>query len=157
MLRELVPLLVESGNNAKARTLLQDAFEWTRDANRFPDSNPDIPQFGVNDLASLAALHTKEDNFAEAVTVIRTGARWLQGRINETSWDLLPDDREFDPTRKTRSDQLKEPRAQREAKVYDLDLVLRLYLGVARLRQGKKTEAKVSQTVRRRIEIDLLS
>ena len=145
MLRELVPLLLAEGNLSKATTLYRGAFDYARQVDPHPEHDPDQVRLGVTDLASLAYLYELEKNYSEAINVLRTGARWLQGRIKEASWDLLADDREFDPTRQTREDHQKEPRAQREARIHELDPTLRPRLGVARLYQGKKSEARVSR------------
>lgn len=153
MLRELLPLLRQAGNISKATTLARACFDYFRETYPYPEDDPDGVHFGASDLSMLAACLIEEKNYSEAVHVLRTGARWLQGRIKQASWDALADDREFDLTRKSRPDFLKEPRAQREAEVFDLDLMLRLRLGVARLLQGRKSEAKVSRFAERRNEM----
>lgn len=48
-------------------------------------------------LLVLADLYNTLGEYDNAVRVIKSGIRWLQGRGDQRYWDLLEDDREYDP------------------------------------------------------------
>lgn len=146
VLRELVPLLTASKLYARAAALYLHAFDHFQTiCPHVDDSTIDlISTFGTIDLETIADILNHQEQFVKTVSVIRTGVRWLQGREKETGWDALHDDREYDVVRKTRTGWERDARYLEEAAVYELDVRLRLRLGVARMGEGKVEEAQVS-------------
>lgn len=144
MLRELVPLLSSTRQHNKALALYLAAFDhYQAICPHVDDYTIDlISSFGQQDLETIADILNHQKQFVKAVSVLRTGVRWLQGREKETGWDALSDDREFDPQRKVREGWEREARFLEEAAVYELDVRLRLRLGVARMGEGKVDEAQ---------------
>lgn len=146
VLRELTPLLASTNAHARALTLLLDAYNFTRTS--FPDpTEDDIAAFGPSDLESLADFLCQQKKFKECVRVVKEGVRWIQGRAAEKGWDKVGDDREFDEERKVRENWEEEAKYLEEAPVHELDVRLRLRLGVARMALNDVEEAQVSSTI----------
>jgi hypothetical protein len=89
-------------------------------------------------------------HYDDTLKLIKQATRWLQGRLDPTrpdflDWDLLEDDREYDPLRKNREawEYLPDPRYE-ESPTYSLTNELRTYLGICRLYIGDEDEAGVS-------------
>ncbi|KAA1072825.1 transcription factor TFIIIC subunit tfc4 [Puccinia graminis f. sp. tritici] len=86
-------------------------------------------------------------HYYDTLKLIKQATRWLQGRLDPTrpdflDWDLLEDDREYDPLRKNREawEYLPDPRYE-ESPTYPLTNELRTYLGICRLYIGDEDEA----------------
>lgn len=92
----------------------------------------------VDDLIELEQLE-------EAVNIIRRGQRWLQGRREQTKWDAMDDDREYDPPDVSRvgDDEADELQTEEHDAGYALETPLRHRLAVLRLRLGDDSEAEV--------------
>jgi len=73
----------------------------------------------------------------------KKAVRWLGGRLKETRWEKVGDDREFDEEGVKRSAGTSGGEG-REAEGYGLDVNLRHRLGLARLNLGDVDEARVS-------------
>ena len=142
VLREVTPLLAIANGHAKAMTLLLDAYNYNRDLAPNPTKD-DLASFGPADLESLADFLTQQRKNKECVRVVKEGVRWMQGRAKEKGWDKLNDDREFDEERKVRDEWEKQARFLEEAPVYELDVRLRVRLGVARMALQHVEEAQV--------------
>ncbi|SGZ05942.1 BQ5605_C031g10903 [Microbotryum silenes-dioicae] len=146
VLRELAPLLAATEQHARATTLFLAAFDHYRKLvpHITPRNIERINTFGYQDLETIADFLSIQKLYTRCVSVIRTGVRWLQGRETETAWDALEDDREYDVMRKARIGWDYDPatRHLEDAEVYDLDVRLRLRLGVARIGEGRVEEAK---------------
>ncbi|KAJ3836438.1 hypothetical protein F5878DRAFT_259541 [Lentinula raphanica] len=110
VLSEIRPILVELGDLATCTTLFQNAFDHYKEC--FPSGSGPISGppgtestssivpgggFSMINLLVLADLYNTVGEHDNAVQVIKTGSRWLQGRGDQKYWDLLEDDREFDP------------------------------------------------------------
>jgi general transcription factor 3C polypeptide 3 (transcription factor C subunit 4) len=156
IIRELCPLHVELGDSDTATKLAVDALEFWR--NSLPEGpNDEEGAFGYEDLVILADMLFIQRRYADIVKYIKQGARWIQGRENESSWDTLPDDREFDPKRKTRPESEKISEWFETADVHLLPLELRARLGVARLHMNNNDEAKRHFAIVRESNIELHS
>jgi len=88
-----------------------------------------------------------QQHYYDVLKLIKQAMRWLQGRLDPNwpgflDWDLLEDDREYDPVRQNREawEYLSDPRYE-QSPTYPLDNELRTYLGVSRLRIGDEDEA----------------
>lgn len=146
VLRELAPLLASQFAYPKASTLFLNAFDYFRSKVPHVTSSEEISSFGIADLETLCDFLGYQNQWAKIVLVVRTGVRWLQGREKETGWDAMEDDREFDLARKCRPSWEKEARFLEEAQVHELDVRLRVRLGVARMGMGKVAEAQVGSS-----------
>lgn len=144
MLRELAPLLATDGAYARASALYLASYNYFRTSVPHITSTDEISHFSSQDLEALADYLLVQRDFKQVVSVVKEGTRWLQGREKETGWDKLDDDREFDEIRKVRRGWEKDARFLEEAEVYELDVRLRVRLGVARLGLGDVDEAAVS-------------
>lgn len=141
------PLLVEEGQSARAAELYIEAFDYYR-ANFSHTAWGEVDQdvedtlFGIEDLLALVDYLSHQSRWAEMITSIRVGARWIQGRAKQSAWDSLEDDREYDLARNTRT-KLTNGRSFEAAPVYPLDDRLRVKLGVARLELNEVEDANV--------------
>lgn len=144
-LRELTPMLAQLGQYSRASTLYMEAFEYYRQI--CPHVSPEtvdlLATFDLQDLEFLCDLLLLQKLYGRVLYVVRVGVRWLQGREREMGWDMIQDDREFDLVRKTRANWQRDARFLEQAPVYDLDVRLRLRLGLARLGVNDVTEAQV--------------
>ena len=150
MLRELAPLLAATHQHAKACSLYLAALDYFRTTVPHVDprsaaSMEQISSFGFQDLEALADFLAVQRQPAKIVAVIKQGVRWLQGRENETGWDALGDDREYDVQRRTRVGWEKDSKLLETADPVELDVRLRVRLGVARMMEGRVDEAKVNR------------
>lgn len=144
VLMQLAPLLVQLDATDQALELCLAAYTHLREKEPHVSLNQQTSFFDEAALALLAELLTLRGRSSEAVHLIRSGARWLQGREKETGWDVLDDDREFDLKRQTRLGWEKDAKYLEQVKVFALDRRLRARLGIARLHQDRISEAKVS-------------
>jgi general transcription factor 3C polypeptide 3 (transcription factor C subunit 4) len=147
VLRELGPLLVDEGSGAKASELYMAAFDYYRANFSYtnqPDQDEEDTLFGVEDLLALVDYLSFQYRWAEMITSIRVGVRWIQGREMQRAWDSLDDDREYDMARKSRV-AIPNGKSFEAAAVYPLDDRLRVKLGVARMGLNDMVEAKVGR------------
>jgi hypothetical protein len=95
------------------------------------------------DLLLLADLYNVLGQYERAIETIRKGTRWLQGRADQTYWDLCEDDREYDrddwPARSNFGEG-----GSVQAGNFELDPNARHRLAVARIKMGDVEEGKVS-------------
>ena len=145
-LEELRPILVELSDIPRGIQLYQDAFEYYQTA--YPSGAVKVPSgneipgggFGEMQIIVLADFYISVNDPDNAVTTIRRGARWLQGRGEQRCWDSEPDDKEYDIEGFVRSD----PKGSATEPSYPLDLNFRHRLAVARLMLGDHEEGKVT-------------
>lgn len=90
-----------------------------------------------------------QQHYYDILKLIKQATRWLQGRLDPNwpgflDWDLLEDDREYDPVRQNREawEYLSDPRYE-QSPTYPLENELRTYLGICRLHIGDQDEAAV--------------
>ena len=152
VIRELIPMLVVSTKDYdRGIQILQDWRQYNVDL--FPDptiftGDPDSPQntFGVSELVTLGDLLLLVRRPADAIALLRTTARWLDGRSQETFWDAVSDDREFDEDRDDQVARSREPggygRMVEMAPPHQLDPEIRLRLGKARMMVRDEIEAR---------------
>ncbi|KAF8575754.1 TPR-like protein [Ramaria rubella] len=147
-LEELRPILVELSDVPRGIDLYQAAFEHYQEA--FPSgkaqdaSGNEIPGGGFGDMQIivLADFYNSVADPEKALTTIRRGARWLQGRSEQRYWDNEVDDREYDLEGYTRLGS--QPVA---VSSYPLDLNFRHRLAVARLMLGEYEEGQLHSNV----------
>ncbi|GAA5974117.1 hypothetical protein JCM11641_003446 [Rhodosporidiobolus odoratus] len=144
VLRELAPLLASTHQYAQATSLLLSAFSYYRQLVPLitPDSVDLLNTYGYGDLETLCDILLLQRNWAETVRVVRQGVRWLQGREEETGWDAMEDDREYDEERKVRDGWEKGNTWFELEPTYELDVRLRSRLGLARLGMNWVPEAQ---------------
>ncbi|KAJ7087686.1 hypothetical protein B0H15DRAFT_982935, partial [Mycena belliarum] len=153
ILSELHTVLVELGDLQTCASLFQDAFEYYRAT--FPSgmgravaTGVDAPGagFGLLEILVLADLYNNLEEHERAVDVIRKGCRWLQGRAEQSAWDLCGDDREFE------SECGDVVRAidvvdDVDPGYYELDVNARHRLAVARIKMGEIEEGTMHAEV----------
>ena len=140
---EFHPLLIKTQQYSSAAGTFRQAFDFHVERfNGSHDQSEDEPNtMQLEHIITLTDVLLQLDNLEEAVVVIKRGQRWLQARSEQKSWDVMDDDREYDP-----------PEASRKAEGGDtegsegfpLDTNLRYQLALARLRLGDDAEAMVS-------------
>lgn len=86
----------------------------------------------------LADSYNSIKKYHNAVTTIRRGSRWLQGRGSQSYWDACEDDREFDITGNVviRSGTV-------APGMHELDINARHRLAVSRIKVGDVEEGQV--------------
>ncbi|PWN47294.1 TPR-like protein, partial [Violaceomyces palustris] len=154
VIRELIPLLVSAQDYSQGVDILESSRRANMD--QFPDpTSLDEAQteqgrgntFSLSELVTLADLLLLIGKPVEAVNVIRTTSRWLDGRASESYWDQLADDREFDEDREGEVARSREPSQLGPivefADPHLLDPEVRLRLGKARMMMGQTDEAKL--------------
>lgn len=101
VLEQLHDLLVQLQEVPRLIQIYQAAFEYYQRTQPHPSGvpNPDLgpnSTFGARQILALADLYMSVMDYDMVIKTIRSGARWLDGRIHERNWDHLEDDREFD-------------------------------------------------------------
>jgi general transcription factor 3C polypeptide 3 (transcription factor C subunit 4) len=154
VLTSLRPILIELSDLPTCTILFQQAFDHYQTmypSGRLIDmsSTPptDIPGGGFTllEILVLADLYNTQGEYEKAISSIRKGCRWLQGRADQRYWDLCEDDREYDGEEiplGTRS-VMGEGVAGVEQGHYLLDINARHRLAVARIKMGDVDEGKV--------------
>lgn len=148
IVRQMVPVLIQQGEHVQALDLLADAF--ADQVQRFPDGPSTAPPtetlLDISDLRDLVALQKHQNQYKDAIRIIRTGQRWLQGRATlGQAWELYSDDREYDLSRKSRPHWEQEERLRwlEDLPLAELDPHLRGGLAACRLQAGNKAETDV--------------
>jgi general transcription factor 3C polypeptide 3 (transcription factor C subunit 4) len=157
VLSELRPILIDLSEFTLCASLFQDAFDHYQGL--YPSGIPDVTVsdtaqvptssgsssgpiqcFDMLDILVLVDLYNTPALAAHenAVTTIRRGCRWLQGRGDQKFWDLCEDDREYDPPGANARVGGVQPGR------YPLDVNARQRLAVGRIKIGDFEEGKVS-------------
>lgn len=145
MLEELRPILIEGNTIDVCATLHQDAFEHYQElyptgVGADPDTGQEIPGGGFDllHILVLADSYNSIKKYQNAISTIRRGSRWLQGRGSQSYWDACEDDREFDIVGSAviRSGTVAQG-------MYELDLNARHRLAVSRIKLGDVEEGQV--------------
>ena len=94
--------------------------------------------FDLMHILVLADSYNSIKKYHNAITTIRRGSRWLQGRGAQSYWDACEDDREFDVVGSvvTRSGTV-------APGMYELDINARHRLAVSRIKVGDIEEGQV--------------
>ena len=149
MLEELRPILIEGNKIDVCASLHQDAFEHYQElyptgAGVDPETGQDITGGGFDllHILVLADSYNSIKKYHNAVTTIRRGSRWLQGRGSQSYWDVCEDDREFDIVGSAviRSGTV-------APGMYELDINARHRLAVSRIKMGDIEEGQVRPPV----------
>lgn len=145
VLEELRPILIEGNKIDVCASLYQDAFEHYQElyptgVGVDPDTGREIPGggFDLMHILVLADSCNSIKKYHNAVTTIRRGSRWLQGRTSQSYWDACEDDREFDiiGSAVIRSGTV-------APGMYELDTNARHRLAVSRVKMGDVEEGQV--------------
>lgn len=127
------------GRSSEAMSMYEDILKQNLSPNIY--GRPDV-QFDFLSLNVLAQLYYNQRAYSKAVRTIKNVTRWLLGRHDETFWEEIKDDSEYDDRR------LKNKRAEKslfyhdEAK-YALPIDLRVRLLLCRLQQSEFDEARI--------------
>ncbi|KAJ3811099.1 hypothetical protein F5876DRAFT_88515 [Lentinula aff. lateritia] len=149
VLSEIRPILVELGDLTTCTALFQNAFDDYQQ--RFPSGSV-VPGGGffMLNLLVLADLYNTLGEYDNAVGVIKTGIRWLQGRGDQKYWDLLEDDREYDPEGFNRVANAAGGivgTVEIQSGYFPLDVNARHRLAVARIKMGEINEGVVHANI----------
>jgi len=145
VLDELRPILIEGNKIDVCASLHQDAFEhcqklYPTGVGVDPDTGQEIPGggFDLMHILVLADSYNSIKQYHNAVTTIRRGSRWLQGRGSQSYWDACEDDREFDIVGSTmiRSGTV-------APGMHEIDINARHRLAVSRIKMGDIEEGQV--------------
>ena len=103
-------------------------------------------EFTLMEVLVLADLYNTLGRYEKAITVIRAGCRWLDGRADQKYWDACPDDREYDPEDYDRKSEHDDNLGSlpMERGFYPLDVNARHRLAIARLKANDIEEGLVS-------------
>lgn len=132
------------------RLILNALHKQQRD---FPDPTepdavpPETVLFPISLLVVLFDILIATEQWGKAIMECKKAVRWLGGRLKETRWEKVGDDREFDLEGVKRRTGMGPGEEGREAEGYVLDINLRHRLGLARLNLGDVDEARVSLTL----------
>jgi general transcription factor 3C polypeptide 3 (transcription factor C subunit 4) len=148
VLAALVPLCLKANRRMEALKLLESSWEFNR--THFPDPTSGeglrFASFTGSEIVTLCDLLLLNSEPLAALSIVRQGSRWLQGRSAEIFWDdVVDDDREFDESREgaNRGGAAEYGRRVEMAPVYPpLDTQLRLRLGYARAKMEDLAEAE---------------
>ena len=145
VLDELRPILIEGNKIDVCASLHQDAFEhcqklYPTGIGVDPDTGQEIPGggFDLMHILVLADSYNSIKQYHNAITTIRRGSRWLQGRGSQSYWDACEDDREFDIVGSTmiRSGTV-------APGMHEIDINARHRLAVSRIKMGDIEEGQV--------------
>lgn len=150
VLDEVRPILIESNELDLCSTLYQGAFEHYK--KNFPtgsavnDTGEEVPGggFGLMEILVLTDLYNTLGEHGKAISTIKQGCRWLQGRGSQVLWDKVEDDREFDVPDMKVERSIAE--GQVAAGMYPLDVNARHRLAIARIKMGDIAEGKASHS-----------
>lgn len=97
------------------------------------------PKFGYAELNILLELYMRQHSWRVGIKVIKLVCRWLQDRQEETWWDDIDDDSEFDERRI----EILNQKHKSNNKTYIVPIDIRYKLGYFRLGLDQKSEAMV--------------
>ncbi|KAL7416696.1 hypothetical protein BDY24DRAFT_377956 [Mrakia frigida] len=122
----------------------------------YPDpvsSPPPAPiiLFPISLLVVLFDILIATEQWGKAIMECKKAVRWLGGRLKETRWEKVGDDREFDEEGVKRGAGTSGGEG-REAEGYELDVNLRHRLGLARLNLGDVDEARIHFDIIKRLD-----
>ncbi|KAJ7453902.1 hypothetical protein FB451DRAFT_1408776 [Mycena latifolia] len=144
ILAELRTVLVDLADLQTCAALFQDAFDYYHGASPSgvglsAASGLEAPgaDFRLLEILVLADLYNMLEH-ERVIDVIRKGCHWLQGRAEQSFWDLCADDREFEPGVLT----------------YELDVNARHRMAIARIKMGEVEEGKIHAEIV--LSLDLL-
>ncbi len=151
VLAELRPILIELSDLDQCASLFQAAFDHY--TSTFPSGevplaqqDPDGPAVGFDlmEVLVLADLYNTTGKHEHAVTTIRRGCRWLQGRAAQKFWDAIEDDREWDlPVGPNGESGRVVGDGEIQPGMYELDINARHRLAIARIKLGDIAEGQV--------------
>ncbi|CAJ0749398.1 2726_t:CDS:10, partial [Entrophospora sp. SA101] len=150
ILREISKIHVQTSEIPKAIELYLDAYSYYQNRPFYEDAEAE-GSFGYSEINIMAELYMLINDFGGAIEFIKCGVRWLQGREDETWWNNVSDDREYDEdenaNRKDNSFILAGARRQgvfsSGGSNAPLPLELRIKLGISRICMDELEEGKL--------------
>jgi general transcription factor 3C polypeptide 3 (transcription factor C subunit 4) len=142
ILRQLAEAYIDEDQAEAAIELYQQSIAFYRNL-----GNAGVETFGWSDLNIYVELYAYLGQYKSALWELRSLARWILGREQESWWDeVQDDDREWDEDDSRRIKEQRYTPGLAEAQRYGagLPLELRVKLGVYRLRLQNLDEAMVS-------------
>lgn len=145
-LRHLAEIYIDLGDVRKAVDYWADSVDY------YLSLDPeDAPNFSWSEINIYVELYSYLHQYDKGLGALKTLARWLLGRRDDTMWeDFNEDDREWDADdvpRRIKADGYIPGQWPRDSYGLGLPLELRIKLGLCRLRMGyeHKNEALVSE------------
>lgn len=142
-------MVTETRQFKVAIEVLQAAFNhyqrtWSHGPPGANVADQDQPFFHDFHIIALADFLIATEQYDQAIKVIRSGARWLQGRRHEMHLDSASDDKEFDADGIIRVDEERLLAGEgSKSGTHRLDVNLRQRLAHARIRSGDVKEGRV--------------
>ena len=144
----IIPVATETRQLKVAVDVLQAAFDHYR--RLWPHGPPELTEFNRHEtfhdyhIIALADFLIATEQYDQAIQVVRSGARWLQGRRHEIYLDSTSDDREFDADGILRVDEDRLLAGEgSKTGAHHLEVNLRQRLAHARIRSGDIKEGRV--------------
>lgn len=130
----------------EARDAYQRAIDHYRAEFPMGAENEQLPMTW-DDAFTFTALLVHLEQYGAALDATRSLSRWLLGRAEESFWDDIQDDREWDVTERRRLDvpQFEEKKYSAEKYGVNLPLRLRINLAICRLRLDRDTDDEAMQ------------
>lgn len=145
-LRKLAECAIEIGKIDVAKKHFADEIAWYK-SNSMSLKPENIQfEFGWSDAITYAELFSYCGEHAQALKELKSVSRWLLGRAGETYWDnVTEDDAEWDDDdlRRLEIEEFVPGRSRQELYGEALPLIVRIHLGLYRLRLGDRDEALV--------------
>ncbi|KAI5804589.1 hypothetical protein EDC01DRAFT_643999 [Geopyxis carbonaria] len=135
ILREIAGLYMEVGKVREAITYYIKSVEHFK-----ATGNPD-GAFSWSELNIMVELYMMEKMWEDAIKTLKNLARWLYTRAEETFWEKLDDDREWDSDDKRKGAVRAYVPHRFPPETYILPLELRVKLGICRLKLDNRKEA----------------
>lgn len=132
ILRQLAEIYIDLGEIEKAKQRYQSHVEYAMDAGGYPGD-----RFSWSDINIYVELFDYDGEYLDGIHELKSLSRWLLGREEETYWDDVEDDREWDAEDAPRRLSVAEfcpDRFGRQTYGEGLPLELRVKLGVYRLK-----------------------
>lgn len=131
--------LTELNKTAEAVSLYEDLLDRNRDP--YFDRRT-LQEFGFSELNVLIELYFGQRAWIKSIKTIKRVSRWILDRGEETFWDEVKDDSEFD-SRRFRNKRLEKFASFENPEKFSIPIDIRVKLLLCRLRLGDSEEALV--------------
>lgn len=129
--------LTELNKTSEAVNLYEDLLDRNQDP--YIDRR-NLQEFGFSELNVLIELYFVQRAWVKSIKSIKRVSRWILERGDETFWDEVKDDSEFD-TRRYRNKRLEKCDSYHSPEKFSLPIDIRVKLLLSRLRLGDYDEA----------------
>ncbi|ODV58375.1 transcription factor TFIIIC subunit TFC4 [Ascoidea rubescens DSM 1968] len=138
IIRELASVYSQQNRNNEAIDMYLNIFNQNRAM--LQAENDSIPNFGWSELNILMELYSKLTAWDIGLKKSKQISRWIQNRDDETWWDLVDNDSEFDVRRSTNQKYMSLPQSLKDRENI-LPIDIRVKFGLFRLNLNDIPEA----------------